>query len=255
MDMKKIFSLILCFCICLTSFGWGATGHRATGHIAEKYLSKKARKELRKILGQENLAMVSTWMDEVRSDRAYDHTHDWHWVTIPDGMTYEQTEKNPNGDIIQTLGRLVAELKQGGLDAKTKAEHVKMIVHLVGDIHQPLHVGKEGDKGGNDVRVTWFRNNSNLHRVWDSDIINGTQLSYTELAHSLGKPDKETFEKWQKATVLDWANESISYRERIYNIGDGNLSYEYSYQNYDLVKLRILQAGIRMAAVLNDIFG
>ena len=255
MDMKKIFSLILCFCICLTSFGWGATGHRATGHIAEKYLSKKARKELRKILGQENLAMVSTWMDEIRSNRAYDHTHDWHWVTIPDGMTYEQTEKNPNGDIIQTLGRLVAELKQGGLDAKTKAEHVKMIAHLIGDIHQPLHVGKEGDKGGNDVRVTWFRNNSNLHRVWDSDIINGTQLSYTELAHSLGKPDKETFEKWQKATVLDWAIESMSYRERIYNIGDGNLSYEYSYQNYDVVKLRILQAGIRMAAVFNDIFG
>ena len=255
MDMKKIFSLILCFCICLTSFGWGATGHRATGHIAEKYLSKKARKELRKILGQENLAMVSTWMDEIRSNRAYDHTHDWHWVTIPEGMTYEQTEKNPNGDIIQTLGRLVAELKQGGLDAKTKAEHVKMIAHLIGDIHQPLHVGKEGDKGGNDVRVTWFRNNSNLHRVWDSDIINGTQLSYTELAHSLGKPDKETFEKWQKATVLDWAIESMSYRERIYNIGDGNLSYEYSYQNYDVVKLRILQAGIRMAAVFNDIFG
>ncbi|HMP99889.1 MAG TPA: S1/P1 nuclease, partial [Cyclobacteriaceae bacterium] len=161
----------------------------------------------------------------------------------------------PNGDIIQTLERLIAELKQGGLDAKTKAEHVKMIVHLVGDIHQPLHVGKEGDKGGNDIRVTWFRNNSNLHRVWDSDIINGTQLSYTELAESLGRPDKETLTKWQKAGVREWAKESMTYRERIYDIGDGNLSYEYSYKNYDLVKLRILQAGVRMAAVFNEIFG
>jgi hypothetical protein len=253
--MKKIFCLLLCFSICLQSFGWGATGHRATGHIAEKYLSKKAKKELQRILGQESLAMVSTWMDDIKSDQAYNHTHDWHWVTIPDGMTYEQTEKNPNGDIIQTLERLVAELKQGGLDAKTKAEHVKMIVHLIGDIHQPLHVGKEGDKGGNDVRVTWFRNNSNLHRVWDSDIINNTQLSYTELAESLGRPDKTTVANWQKASVRDWAYESISYRERVYAYGDGNLGYEYAYKNYDLVKQRILQAGIRMAAVFNDLFG
>jgi len=253
--MKKIFYLLLCFSVCLQSFGWGATGHRATGHIAEKYLSKKAKKELQRILGQESLAMVSTWMDDIKSDRAYNHTHDWHWVTIPDGMTYDQTEKNPNGDIIQTLERLIAELKQGGLDAKTKAEHVKMIVHLIGDIHQPLHVGKEGDKGGNDVRVTWFRNNSNLHRVWDSDIINNTQLSYTELAESLGRPDKITVANWQKASVRDWAYESMSYREKVYDYGDGNLGYEYAYKNYDLVKQRILQAGIRMAAVFNDIFG
>lgn len=253
--MKKIFAFVLLLVWSTQAFSWGATGHRATGYIAEKYLSKKAKKELQKILGQESLAMVSTWMDDIRSDRAYNHTHDWHWVTIPDGMTYEQTEKNPNGDIIQTLERLIRELKAGGLDAKTKAEHVKMIVHLVGDIHQPLHVGKEGDKGGNDVRVTWFRANSNLHRVWDSDIINNTQLSYTELAESLGKPDKLTQEKWQKASVREWATESMSYRERVYDFGDGNLGYEYVYKNYDIVKLRLLQAGIRMAAVFNDIFG
>ncbi len=253
--MKKIFASILLVCFSIHALAWGATGHRATGHIAEKYLSKKAKKELKRILGQESLAMVSTWMDEVRSDPAYDHTHDWHWVTIPDGLTYEQTEKNPKGDIIQTLDRLIAELKQGGLDDKTKAEHVKMIVHLVGDIHQPLHVGKEGDKGGNDVRLTWFRGNSNLHRVWDSDMINGSQLSYTELAESLGRPDKLTVAAWQNTSVRDWAYESMSYRERIYAIGDGNLSYEYSYKNFDLVKLRLLQAGIRMAAVFNDIFG
>lgn len=246
--------LFLLAVVSIEAAGWGATGHRATGVVAEKHLSKKARKNIRRVLGQESLAMASTWMDEIRSDSTYNHTADWHWVTIQDGQTYAQSEKNPNGDVVMTLERLIRELKTGGLDAAKEREHLKMIIHLVGDIHQPLHVGGGTDRGGNDVRVRWFRGESNLHRVWDSDMIDGTKLSYTELANWLGVPDRAQVRNWQAASVRDWAAESMGFRKQVYLIGDGNLGYSYSYQNIDAVKLRLLQAGVRLAGVLNEIY-
>ena len=238
-----------------SSYAWGVTGHRATGLIAERYLNSKAKKKIKRLLGQQSLAMVSTWMDEIRSDSTYNYTADWHWVTIETGKTYEESPKNPNGDVIMTLERLISELKSGKLDEKKQAEYLKMIVHLVGDIHQPLHVGCCDDRGGNSVRVKWARNDSNLHSVWDSNMIDETKLSYTELADALGQPDKATVAAWQKASVRDWANESMSYRQQVYTIGDGNLGYKYSFKNLDTVEHRLLQAGIRLAGILNQVFG
>lgn len=253
--MKKPLITTLFLLLTAWAYAWGPTGHRVTGWIADKYINKKVKKELERILGQQSLAMASTWMDDVRSDSLYDYTSDWHWVTIPEGKTYQQSDKNSNGDIIETIGRLVAELKTRKLDAKKEAEYLKMLIHLIGDIHQPLHVGSGNDRGGNDIKVTWFGETSNLHRVWDSDMIDGSRLSYTELAESLERPDAQTISSWQKSNVFDWAAESIGYRDRVYKYGNGKLGYKYSYQNFHIVRHRLLQAGIRMAGVLNEIYG
>jgi hypothetical protein len=252
--MRKLSVFVFIVAVSFEAFSWGATGHRATGYVADQYLTKKARKKLKALLGQESLAMASTWMDEIRSDSTYNYTADWHWVTIQDGETYEQSVKNPNGDVIQTLERLIRELKAGQLDRKKEIEAIKMIIHLVGDIHQPLHVGGGTDRGGNDVKVRWFRTDSNLHRVWDSDMIEDTKLSFTELAQWLGKPEITVVRQWQAATVKDWAYESMSYRKQVYDKGDVNLGYRYSYKNMDTVKLRLLQAGVRLAGVFNEIY-
>jgi hypothetical protein len=253
--MKTLIATKLLLLFALSAFAWGPNGHRATGWIADKHLNKKARKELNRILSGESLAMASTWMDDIRSDSTYDHTSDWHWVTIRDGETYQQSEKNPNGDIIQTIERIVAALKSKKLTATEEVEHLKMLIHLIGDIHQPLHVGTGNDRGGNDIKVTWFKVESNLHRVWDSDMIEATKLSFTELAESLDKPGQVQVQAWQKTNVYDWATESMHYRSQIYNYGDGKLGYLYSYQNFHIVRHRLLQSGIRLAGVLNDIYG
>ncbi|HKZ36333.1 MAG TPA: S1/P1 nuclease, partial [Chryseolinea sp.] len=191
----------------------------------------------------------------IRSDSAYDYASDWHWVTIQKGQTYQQSEKNPKGDIIQTIERIIGALKSKKLNAKDEVEHLKMLIHLIGDIHQPLHVGSGNDRGGNDIKVTWFRTESNLHRVWDSDMIDGTKLSFTELAESLDKPSEAQLQTWQKSTVYDWATESMGYRDQVYDYGDGKLGYEYSYKYYHIVRHRLLQAGVRLAGVLNEIYG
>ncbi len=253
--MKKFFLIVIAFLVFTEGFGWGATGHRATGLIAERYLSKKAKKRIQQILGGESLAMVSTWMDEIRSDSTYNYTTDWHWTTIPDGGKYEDVEANPDGKVIMMIEKFTNELKVGKLTAKQEQEYLKMLVHMVGDMHQPLHVGKPGDRGGNDVKLKWFRTDSNLHRVWDSDMIDDTKLSYTELAQSLGNPDKVTVKKWQSTSAREWALESVAVRPQVYDIGNGNLSYQYSYKYLSVAKTRMLQAGVRLAGLLNQIYG
>lgn len=254
--MRKFFvSLMLFLIFSISTFAWGPTGHRVTGWIASKYLNKKAQKAIERLLQGQSLAMASTWMDEVRSDSTFDHMVDWHWVTIPPGMAYDQTEKNKNGDIIQTLVRVIAELKSGKLSKEQEALNIRILIHLVGDIHQPLHVGSRNDRGGNDVKVNWFRSESNLHRVWDSDMIDDSKLSYTELAMSLDNPSKEEIQNWQNASISEWAKESQSYESQIYDIGNGRLSYRYGYVNFPIVRDRLLKAGVRLAGILNEIYG
>lgn len=238
------------------AFGWGQTGHRAIGEVASHHLTKKAKKNIEKLLGAESLAIASVWMDEVRSDSLYDHTHDWHWVTIPEGEHYHETEKNPDGDVVEAIGRMKEILENEEVSDSLKIEALRFLVHLVGDLHQPLHVGNGTDKGGNDVKLKWFYKSSNLHRVWDSEIIDSKGLSYTELAQAVDHPSKEEVTVWQSGTVEDWAHEAVMYRPQVYNTGDSeNLSYEYMYYNWDLIQLQIEKAGVRLAGMLNEIFG
>src|SRR6185436_16787133 len=125
--------------------------------------------------------------------------------------------------------------------AKQEKESLRMLIHLVGDIHQPLHVGRPGDRGGNDVKLKWFGSDSNLHRVWDSDMIDGTRLSYTELAESLYKPNAAEVKTWQGTSVRDWASESIGLRKQVYDIGDGKLGYQYQYKYFNIARDRMAQ--------------
>lgn len=259
--MKKLFTLLSIFTLGFTSttdtiLRWGQIGHRATGDIAEQYLTEKAAAEVKRVLGDESLAEVSTWMDEVRSDGSYDHMAPWHYVTIPEGETYETVEKNPDGDIIWAIRKVVRKLKEGDLSAKQEAENLKILVHLVGDLHQPLHVGNGTDRGGNDVRLQWFRDNSNLHRVWDSEMIDDKQLSFTELSDFINHPTPEQVKEWQSTSVLDWAYESKALLPQVYDMPkDKELGYEYSYKNWDTIEQRLLKAGVRLAGLINEIYG
>lgn len=254
--MKKVVvAFLLVLATAETALPWGPTGHRVVGAVAEQYLTRKARARLARVLDGQSLAMASTWMDEVRSDSAYDHMADWHWVTIPDGMSYAETEKNPAGDIIAILNRVTDELRKGSLSPMEERERVLILIHLAGDLHMPLHVGTGKDRGGNDTRVTWFRDPSNLHRVWDADMIDDTRLSFTEFAASLKRPPAAQVRLWQQSSMLVWAEENMAYRKTIYDVGDGRLGYEYAYRHMPAVRLRLLQAGIRLAGVLNSIYG
>lgn len=256
MKPTALLLVIALFFIPANEAPWGKTGHRTVGEVASDHLNRKARQAVDRVLGHTSPAIASTWMDEIKSDSAYDHTHDWHWVTIPPGQTYAETEKNPNGDLVGTLERLISELREGGLSAKQEEEHLKMVIHLVGDLHQPLHVGTGEDQGGNDVEVEWFYEPSNLHRVWDTQMIDDSKLSYTELTRAVNHPSRQEIRRWQKGTVRDWAHEAMELRGDVYDLpSDNSLGYRYTYENWDLMQRQLLKAGVRLAGVLNDIYG
>lgn len=252
----KFIAVAAFFFSAINAFGWGQTGHRVIGEIAENHLSRKAKKNIEKLLGDESLAIVSTWMDEIRSDEAYDHTHPWHYTTIPPGETYETAEVEDGGRLVKAIEDMIGTLKNEEKPKEEKVEALKMLVHLVGDLHQPLHVGTGEDRGGNDVKLEFFYQPSNLHRIWDSGMIDHKQLSYTELAEAVDHASKDQVQKWTKGTVADWADEAVQYREQVYAIGDKDyLSYEYVYKNWDLVQQQLQKAGVRLAGVLNAIYG
>jgi hypothetical protein len=249
------FSAFILFNYSSHSSKWGQIGHYVTGEIAEYHLTDKARERVNEILGNVSIPLATVWMDDIRSDPSYDYTNTWHWATIPDGMTYDEAVQEEGGDIIWALETLIARLKKGGLEPDEESEMLRLVMHMVGDIHQPLHVGTGGDRGGNDVRVQWMGQNSNLHRVWDTDIIQSLEMSYTELAREINRATPEQILAWQQSTVREWAYESMSYRERIYDLPDNmRLSYPYRFYNVDIVYTRLLQAGIRLAGILNEIY-
>ncbi|SNS46536.1 S1/P1 Nuclease [Ekhidna lutea] len=255
--MKRFVLPLITLLIVSQSFAWGPTGHRIVGLIAERHLTNKARKNIEKALGFETLAEVSYYMDFIKSDDKYDYMYDWHFATIPTGKTYEEAGTPEEGDVIVALQRLISELETKEFTDGDEAFALKCLVHLIGDIHQPLHVGNGEDRGANDVKLDFFWKSSNLHRVWDSQMIEEQKFSYTEYAEWIDHPTAKQLEDWSSLNVLDWAYESVKYREQCYNTvpEDKKLSYDYVYENLDLLNQRLLQAGIRLANVLNEIYG
>lgn len=260
--MKKIFllltlSLIFNVSNAFTTPYWGATGHRAVGEIAALHLSKKAKKEIEKILGGQGLAMVSTFGDDIKSDNAYDKYYTWHFVNFPFDTKYEDSEKNKRGDIVTGINHCIKVLKDPNSSEEDKVFFLKFLVHLIGDLHQPLHVGRGEDKGGNDIKLEWHRRKSNLHRVWDSDMIGFYNMSYSELVDNRKKLSKSQITAIKEGSILDWTYESQALAKKVYASAEpeAKLSYRYSYDHFEIVRTQLQKSGIRLAKVLNDIYG
>lgn len=253
--MRQKVIIILFMFLAAQASSWGLTGHRVVGQIAESYLTKKAKKEVAKILGSESLADVANWMDFIKSERSYNFMGPWHYCTIPNDQTYKEAGVPEEKDILWAIDKFENDLKSDTSSLETKQTALKGIVHLIGDLHQPLHVGNGDDRGGNDVKLKYFYQSTNLHRVWDSQIIDGRNLSYTEWVTKINHPSKEQVSTWQSTRPLDWANESKAMRASVYEIGEKKeLSYRYNYDHIAEVEQRLLQAGIRLAAILNEIY-
>jgi hypothetical protein len=236
-------------------FGWGQNGHRAAAQIAANHLTPRAAAAVRQLLGHDTLPMISTWADEVRDTPEYRHTAPWHYVNIPDGGSYGSAPRNPDGDIVTALQDCEKILRDPKAARERKSEALKFYVHFVADIHQPLHAGRREDRGGNEVRVHWFREPTNLHAVWDTHLFEFENLSYTEFAAFVDHATPEQIRQWQSAGYLDWVRESMDLRGYVYEFDPAKpLGYPYAARHVPTVKRRLLQAGIRLAGKLNEIF-
>ena len=250
-------AILAVFLLPALAFSWGKTGHRVVGQIAENHLSPKAAAAVRDLLGPDSLAEIANWADEIRSDPSWKRADPWHYVNIPDGETYEAMSKNPAGDIIVAMKRFEATLRNPAAPKEERIQALKFLVHMIGDIHQPLHAGKRDDLGGNRVSVHWFRSveATNLHTVWDDLIIEQEKLSFTEWTRFLDHPTAAELKEWQGSNYTAWMEESYKLRDRCYDFKpELPLSYDYVYKSLPIVKQRLLQAGVRLAGTLNGIF-
>jgi len=258
--LKKLFFAVLLLNIPFQSMAWGMLGHRIVGQIAESYLSKNARKEVKNILGNESMAIASNWADFIKSEPSYDYLGNWHYINLPAGMSASQIqsylEKDTTINAYTRINFLSSELKNKALEQEKKVMYLKILIHLVGDIHQPMHTGRVEDQGGNKVQLKWFGQNTNLHRVWDSDMIDNQNLSYTEYAQSINFLDKNRLHALQQEAVSLWVIDSYKISENLYSKVkmDDKLSYRYSYDNIATANDQLLKGGVHLAALLNDIF-
>ena len=254
-----------------SALAWGKTGHRVVAAIADQQLSGLARAHVKEILGgAESLDEAANWPDEMRSapGEFWQKTSTpWHYVTL-NGIIYDHAPSE--GDALKALNQFRDVLRDPNASLADKQLALRFVVHLVGDLHQPLHVGKCCDRGGNEVKVKWFGRDLNLHSVWDSALVDEQQLSFTEMTAKLQRhtSPKDVIDSWD-INPRDWISESAQIRETIYpsppakptkgkKKGKGpvlpELSYAYVYKFTPVMERRLQQAGIRLAAYLNEIY-
>jgi hypothetical protein len=252
-----VFALMLL--VASNVLGWGREGHEIVVAIAERHLTTMARERVRQILGPDtSLAAVSTWADEIRPSQP--KTAPWHYVDIPlDASAIDLARDCPNGDcVIAAINHFKELLRDKTSMPEVKNEALKFIVHFVADLHQPLHCADDHDRGGNDVHVTFFGENANLHSVWDTLLIERIDPDPENYANRFDADlTDSTIRAFEQGTVEDWALEShavaqqvvygaLPHRETL------DLGADYLRGVARAVDVQLQKAGIRLAFVLNE---
>lgn len=248
------------FYIPAQSMAWGLLGHRIVGEVADCYIKGKTRKEVKKILGGESIAMASNWADFIKSDSTFNYLSNWHYANFMDNMDYQTLklalDKETGTNIYNRINFLSSELKNKNLEAGKKQMYLRLLIHFVGDIHQPMHMGKKEDSGGNGIKIFWFNEPSNLHRLWDSDLIESQQLSYTEYTAAINHPNKNEIKALLHDDLSVWAFESYQISRKLYATvkPDQKLSYRYNFDHLSTLNSQLLKGGVRLAGLLDNIF-
>ncbi len=272
--MKRIF--ILTYFLASTAYAWGPAGHSIVCQIATEHLTPKAKEAVGRILAKQTLADACNWPDRIRKDKSYEFALTWHYVTIPTGETYQSAHKHEKGDVIEASERMAKILTMANRTAKEKREALAFLGHFVGDLHQPLHVGRDNDRGGNLCVLAGGKEAGNLHYVWDSKILESMGIQYYELARRLSLVSAPQVQQLQRGSMEAWAMESQAIREeRVYPPGEGrsnerspmcakagtqaqkgpfSLPNGYLDANQEVIRDRLQAAGIRLAGILNRLF-
>ena len=251
--------IILLYFLVFTSFNelnsemiWGNIGHKVVGEIAERKLNPEVKNIVNNLLNGESMSSASTWADEIKSDPNYKKYGPWHYVNMPLDIEYDNSKKNPQGDIVFALKKCIDVLKDPNSNKKEKSFYLKFLIHLVGDIHQPLHTGRFEDRGGNDIKLTFLGKQTNFHIVWDIHIIEYLNMDYLQLSDELMLNKDVSF----SLNPDDWVFETHQDVKKLYAEIDNikNIDKDYINQKIPFIKNKLFKAGSTLAGILNHIF-
>ena len=273
--MKRIVLIVLSTFIMMESaslYAWGPMGHDVVASIAEQHLNRKTKRKLSRLLGGHSIVYYAAWMDNIQNspywENGYNQTKTWHYANVDKGLTYQTMQKNENGDVVNSLEMLTDAMinRYDELTDSMKVDYVKMIVHMVGDLHCPMHAGRLSDRGGNDTKVKWFGQPTNLHSVWDSRMIDAARKwNYTEWVDQLDRTNRKYRKNVTAGSYEDWFTTTVANAAEIYNYVEAidqqlpeeelpNLSYQFVYDFSPMLEEQLLLGGYRLAHVLNTIF-
>lgn len=237
-------------------YGWGGRGHKMVAHIAERHLNKQITDSVKYYLADMSFEDAAVWMDQISGNPSHAYMKTMHYINIPKDKTYVKGADKAN--IMSELDFVLLWLEKKESKEKTFLA-LKILFHLVGDIHQPLHTGYKEDRGGNELKVIYKGNSikgkkSNLHKVWDSEMIETDKNFEADCIQQIKSFSKLELEKIIKIDIEEWLNESRKLLPDIYNFKDGIIDKAYIKKHNPIVVKQVSKAGLRLAAVLHKYF-
>jgi hypothetical protein len=253
--MYRLGNLLLIMLSCTTSrmYGWGTKGHEIVAELARDHVSQSVRDPVDKYLQGISWHDAALWMDEIKGDKQYAYMKPWHYIKVPKDATYVESANDTQVDnLIEALNKSINALSNySKLPRNEVFLHLKILFHLVGDLHQPLHTGYGHDKGGNAIQLQYNGRGTNLHRLWDSDIIEARNITASSCLNL--KLAKRVMDS-EPVDVMHWYNGSRSRLKDVYDYKDRLILENYAKNAEGIIKEQLLKAGRRLANVLNSVF-
>lgn len=250
-----LLSGICCFNV-LAAAAWGQKGHDVTAFIAENHLTPSTKAVVDSILDGKSIIYWANWMDNASHTPEYNYSRTWHYKNIDADQTYENAPDHQAGNVVTALRREIDILRNPKSDKEDKALALKMIVHFVGDMHQPMHMGHQSDLGGNKVEIKYFDSPVNLHSLWDSRLPEAAhKWSYTEWQQQLDRLSEQEEADVVAGNIDTWAKQSYLISKDIYDSTPKGTkaSYDYIAAWTPVVEQQFLNGGLRLAFILNSI--
>lgn len=268
MNKNILLTGIICLFCVFSSFGWGKKGHDVTAAIAEAHLTPEAKALVDDLLDGRSMVYWANWLDNASYTPEYRYTKTWHYKNVNKGVRYEEMGVNPSGDAVLAIKAQMETLMDSTRTKDDKTLALKILVHIVGDLHQPLHLGHANDLGGNRVKVKFFDRDTNLHSLWDDSLPEAVhKWSYSEWVDQLDRLNPETEQTvifpetyeskgvYTPKLVDEWAKETVKVADVVYEKmpEKSKIKYDEIAWSAPIIEQQVLAAGLRLAFLLNSI--
>ena len=251
--MKKLaLTIALLLSLPLSLFAWGWQGHELVANMAYRLLDRETRQKLMDYMGPTTIPQMAMWMDKVKTNSHYDYMKGWHHIYIEKGRVWRPTKEI---DIINALSQVTNELKfdRKRMDPEKVKIDLMILVHLMGDLCQPLNCGYHIDQGGSIIKVSVDGRPYDLHMLWDEGIIRELPVTISDCSEYYNGISPFEITQILKGNTIDWMNESRAWLPQVYDIGEGVITPEYLKKSRKIIIVQIVNSAVRLADILQTI--
>jgi hypothetical protein len=256
--MAKRSGIIIALCVLMlwlmpiSAHAWGREGHRIIAQIAMKYLTPGTRAKILEALGNTSPEDAATWMDDVKNERSYSYMKPWHYLYVQQGNYYKDGGVD---HLIAALNHSYNDLMKNRVKGTARKEALMILFHLVGDLHQPLHIGLPQDEGGELTFVSYAGKPVDLHRIWDTEIITANNITAVDILKSRIPATPGIVNHYRQGDFVRWMKDGRDVLGSIYNFKGQNIDKAYMSRNKLTAQTLLFAAGIRLSLILEIISG